>query len=154
MFDIGFWELAMIAVIALLVVGPERLPRLARTAGIWFGKIRGFVANVKADVERELRAEELKRIVEEQAKNTGVHEIVEETRSSLESTRSSLDESQQAINELERDFRRSQEGGKPEGRETGDKDLPPPAGKSGSETSSPATTDQMKSEKARRQDDE
>ena len=39
MFDVGFWELAMIAVVALLVVGPERLPKLARTAGLWLGKV-------------------------------------------------------------------------------------------------------------------
>ena len=43
MFDIGFWELAMLGVIALLVIGPERLPKAARVAGLWFGKIRGFV---------------------------------------------------------------------------------------------------------------
>ena len=80
MFDIGFWELALIAVVALLVVGPERLPRLARTAGLWLGRARRFVGSVKADIEQELRAEELKRILDQQAKSNPLEEIVEETR--------------------------------------------------------------------------
>ncbi|SCZ60977.1 Sec-independent protein translocase protein TatB [Thiohalomonas denitrificans] len=101
MFDIGFWELALIGVVALLVVGPERLPALARTAGIWVGKARRFVSSVKADVEKEIRADELKRVMKEQAESSGIHEIVEETRSSvkesreeIESTRSELEEYQ------------------------------------------------------------
>jgi len=54
MFDIGFFEIIFIMVIALLVVGPERLPRIARTAGLWLGKMRGFVSSVKADIDQEL----------------------------------------------------------------------------------------------------
>jgi len=59
-FDVGFWELTLIMVIVLIVVGPERLPRLARTAGLWIAKVRRMVGDVKAEVERELRAEELR----------------------------------------------------------------------------------------------
>lgn len=79
MFDVGFWELVLIAVVALLVVGPERLPGLARTAGLWLGKGRRFLSSVKADIDRELKAEELKRILNEQHKSNPLHEIVEET---------------------------------------------------------------------------
>jgi len=64
MFDIGFQELLLIGVVALLVVGPERLPRLARTAGLWIGKARRMVAQVKDEVERELHADELKQMLE------------------------------------------------------------------------------------------
>ena len=60
MFDIGFWELTLIMVIVLIVVGPERLPSMARTAGLWISKIRRMVGDVKAEVERELRSEELR----------------------------------------------------------------------------------------------
>lgn len=84
MFDIGFWELAVIGVIALLVIGPERLPKVARTAGLWFGRARSFVSSVKADIDREIKAEELKEILEKQAKNTGIHEIIEESQSTLD----------------------------------------------------------------------
>ena len=55
MFDVGFWELAIIAVIALLVIGPERLPKAARTAGLGVGRARRMVTDVKADIDREIR---------------------------------------------------------------------------------------------------
>ena len=84
MFDIGFSELVLIAIVALLVIGPERLPKVARTAGLWVGKMRGFVSNVKADIDNELAADELKKILKEQAESTGVHEIIEDTKSSVD----------------------------------------------------------------------
>jgi sec-independent protein translocase protein TatB len=66
MLEFSFWELALIAVIALLVVGPERLPELARQAGSRIGKAKRFVGSVRADIERELEAEELKRMLDDQ----------------------------------------------------------------------------------------
>lgn len=84
MFDIGFWELTVIAVVALIVIGPERLPKVARTVGLWVGRMRGMVLSVKADIDRELRAEELKRVMEQQAKSAGLHEIIEETRETID----------------------------------------------------------------------
>ncbi len=84
MADIGFFELVMVGLVALLVIGPERLPTVARTAGKWIGRGRRVLQSVKADIERELRAEELKRILKEQAESTPVHEIIEQGRSSLE----------------------------------------------------------------------
>lgn len=83
MFDIGFWELTLIGIVALLVIGPERLPKVARTVGLWVGRMRGFVMSVKADIDKEMRAEDLKRIMQEQAKSTGLHEMYEETRESF-----------------------------------------------------------------------
>jgi len=67
MFEIGFWELVMVGVVALLVVGPERLPGLARTAGLWLGKARRMLADVKAEVDRELQLDELKQSLRQQA---------------------------------------------------------------------------------------
>ncbi|MBI2992897.1 MAG: twin-arginine translocase subunit TatB [Gammaproteobacteria bacterium] len=58
MFDIGFWELVVIAVVALLVVGPERLPQLVRDAGRWLRAARRMVADTRAQIERELDLEE------------------------------------------------------------------------------------------------
>ena len=54
MFDIGFWELVVIAVVALLVVGPERLPQLVRDAGRWVRTVRRLVADTRSQIEREL----------------------------------------------------------------------------------------------------
>lgn len=72
MFDIGFWELAVIGVVALVVIGPDKLPGVARTAGMWVGRTRRFVANVKTDIDRELKQEELRKALEEDA---GLDEI-------------------------------------------------------------------------------
>ncbi|MGD8841877.1 MAG: Sec-independent protein translocase protein TatB [Gammaproteobacteria bacterium] len=57
MFDIGFWELALILLVALMVIGPDRLPGLARTAGLWIGKAQAMIRSVKADIDRELASE-------------------------------------------------------------------------------------------------
>ena len=80
MFDIGFWEIALIAVVALLVIGPERLPALARNIGFWIGKVRKFVSSVQEDFQREVvKAEELKHLLEQQSKIKDMHEIIEKT---------------------------------------------------------------------------
>jgi sec-independent protein translocase protein TatB len=97
MFDIGFWELGLIFVVALLVVGPERLPRLARTAGMWVGKARSIVRTVKEDIDRELAAEELKKNLSKQAESSGLYDILEETRSIGDEARKNLDEASQAV---------------------------------------------------------
>jgi sec-independent protein translocase protein TatB len=59
MFDIGFWELAIIAIIALIVIGPERLPKFAHDAGHFVGKIRRFINNAKNELEKELEFEQV-----------------------------------------------------------------------------------------------
>ena len=65
MFDIGFSELLLIAVVALVVLGPERLPKAARFAGLWVRRARAQWYSVKSELERELEAEELKRSMQE-----------------------------------------------------------------------------------------
>lgn len=78
MFDIGFWELGIIAVVALLVIGPERLPGVARTAGKWIGSAKRFVSSVQSDISAEVgKADKLKQLLEEQTNIQSVHEILE-----------------------------------------------------------------------------
>jgi sec-independent protein translocase protein TatB len=62
MFDIGFSELLVIGVVALIVIGPEKLPRLARTVGHLAGRLQRYVADVKADINREIELEELRKM--------------------------------------------------------------------------------------------
>lgn len=62
MFDIAFSELIVIALVALVVIGPERLPRVARTAGHLLGRLQRYVSDVKADINREIQLEELKKM--------------------------------------------------------------------------------------------
>ena len=68
MFDMGFTELMLIGIVALVVIGPERLPGVARTAGKYVGRLKRFMTTVKADVEQELRADELRQILSDQQK--------------------------------------------------------------------------------------
>ena len=77
MFDIGFSELLLIGIVALVVIGPERLPKVARTAGHLFGRMQRYVADVKADINREIHAEEL-------------HKLQDEIRSSVNSIEQSV----------------------------------------------------------------
>lgn len=60
MFDIGFLELMVVGVLGLLVLGPERLPKAARTVGLFIGKIRSTMSNIQDDLERQVRTDELK----------------------------------------------------------------------------------------------
>ncbi|MFH1871285.1 MAG: Sec-independent protein translocase protein TatB [Pseudomonadota bacterium] len=62
MFDIGLTELMIIAVVALVVIGPERLPKVARTAGHLLGRLQRYVSDVKADINREMQLDELKKM--------------------------------------------------------------------------------------------
>lgn len=75
MFDIGFSELIVIALVALIVIGPEKLPRVARTAGALLGRLQRYVSDVKSDIQREMQIEDLKRLqqqVEESARSLEV----------------------------------------------------------------------------------
>ena len=79
MFDMGFTEMMLIGIVALIVIGPERLPGVARTAGKYLGRLKRFVSSVRADVEQELRADELREILAQQQKelNTLRHSMNE-----------------------------------------------------------------------------
>ena len=85
MFDIGFSELFIIMVVGLLVIGPERLPKVARTVGALFGRLQRYVNDVKADIQREMELDELKKL-----------------RSQFEDAARSVE---QSVNEVGRDLR-------------------------------------------------
>jgi sec-independent protein translocase protein TatB len=65
MFDVSFSELLVIAVVALLVIGPEKLPKVARTVGAFVGRMQRYMAQVKEEVNREMRFEELQKLQQE-----------------------------------------------------------------------------------------
>jgi len=77
MFDIGFSEIVVIALVALIVIGPERLPRVARTLGHLFGRMQRYVNDVKADIAREIELEELRKL------QTSVQEAAREIEQSV-----------------------------------------------------------------------
>ena len=78
MFEIGFAELFLLGVIALLVVGPDRLPALARTVGVWVGRAQRLVGQVRADIEREVRADELRRAAKEYSPTAALSDMKKE----------------------------------------------------------------------------
>ena len=80
MFDVGFWELALIGLVMLIVVGPDRLPKLARTAGLWIGRGRRMLGAVKAEIDREIKAQELKEILNKQAQGNPLETILDDTK--------------------------------------------------------------------------
>ena len=89
MFDIGFSELMVIGVVALIVIGPERLPKVARTVGILFGRMQRYVNDVKADIGREMQLEELRKLqasMQDAARDfeTSVNREVNATQSEIE----------------------------------------------------------------------
>lgn len=76
MFDIAFSELLVIGVIALIVIGPERLPKVARTAGQWLGKLNRYVSQVKQDIDRDMKLEELRKLQQEMRETAQKYEIL------------------------------------------------------------------------------
>jgi sec-independent protein translocase protein TatB len=87
MFDVGFSELCLIGLVTLLVIGPERLPKVARLAGFWLGKTRSMVAAVKEEIKLELQAEEMRQIFKEQSDlHDDVQQMLDETSNSIKST--------------------------------------------------------------------
>ena len=89
MFDIGFWELLLIGIVTLVVVGPHRLPEVARTAGVYVAKLRRFVAGVKSDINAELETGELKKILGDQRDQIReLKDMVDTTRREIETSTS------------------------------------------------------------------
>ncbi len=104
MFDIGFTELLLIAVVALIVLGPERLPKAARFAGLWVRRARAQWYSVKSELERELAAEELKRSLHDAKQAaTDLHKTMQETEAEVQAkVRAAEDEARREIEGLRR----------------------------------------------------
>jgi sec-independent protein translocase protein TatB len=105
MFDSGFLEMLVIGVIALLVVGPERLPGLASKVGKFVGKMKAFIANTREDIEKEIRADEMQSMLAQQKeeiselrdmmKNTS-NEVSSEVNEAAEMLGDSINEAEKA----------------------------------------------------------
>ena len=108
MFDIGFSELIVIGIVTLVVVGPERMPRVARTAGLLLGRVQRYVNGVKADISREIQLDELKRLQSEmqesarsfeQSMNQEIKAIEANVQESVDSVESSIQQFAESVND-------------------------------------------------------
>lgn len=81
MFDMGFWEMSLIFVILLVVVGPDRLPGVIRTVGLWVGRARRIVSSVRHEVEQELRVSEIRRSIDQEAKSGEFQRLADQVKS-------------------------------------------------------------------------
>ena len=97
MFEIGFSELIVIAIVALVVIGPERLPKVAHTAGHLLGRMQRYVNDVKADINREIQLEELKTLqtsIQESARK-----LQQDVASEMQTARLSIDQTTKSAGE-------------------------------------------------------
>ena len=85
MFDFGFWEIAIIGVITLIVVGPEKMPSLARKLGLYFGKLNRFFNKVKSDINEEIRMDEIKDEMSMDEEKIIISEVSDNIQSSIDS---------------------------------------------------------------------
>lgn len=92
MFDIGFLELIIVAIVALLVLGPERLPVAARTAGHWVGKARRMVSQFSKEIDRQIEAENLREELKKQGESLDISEDVRNIQKTLNAA---LDEAEE-----------------------------------------------------------
>lgn len=97
MFEVGFPELVLIAIIGLLVIGPERLPEALRTLGLWFGRMRRSFVSVKAEIEKEIGMDEVKRQLHNEAIMDEMKRIEQEVKGTVDTARSALNEGAAAV---------------------------------------------------------
>ncbi len=90
MFDVGFWEILLILVLALVVIGPERLPGAARKAGYFVGKARRYIEGVRSEVESEFNVGEFKRMLHNQ--EVQINELQQQLKADVDEVRSDMPE--------------------------------------------------------------
>ena len=115
MFDVGFWEMAFIGVIALVVIGPERLPKFAKTAGFWIGKGRRMISDVKSDIKKDMNEEDLKTfrelkgevtsatdnikdVTKSASESFGIKEAAEDLKNTIDATKADVSKGVETLN--------------------------------------------------------
>lgn len=103
MFDMGFLELLVIGIIALIVLGPERLPKAARTVGLWVGKAKQGFDSIKTEIDRELKVKELQQQIEEQKtalqKESGLESLQQQLNQTANTIHSETNSLKEQLNE-------------------------------------------------------
>ncbi|MFT5013469.1 MAG: sec-independent protein translocase protein TatB [Patiriisocius sp.] len=140
MFDIGFLELALISIVALLVIGPERLPETIRTIMLWLGRIRRTFANIKNELEQEIGADEIRRQLHNET-------IMKDIKEAKESISGALKETDQSINDFRHSLNESIDSAEPSLQPNNTETVAPPAI---SDTSTDSTKDSANNDEPKR----
>jgi sec-independent protein translocase protein TatB len=98
MFDVGFWEILFILVLALVIIGPERLPGAARKAGYFVGKARRYIEGVRSEVESQLDVGEFKRMLHNQ--EVQINELQQQIKSGVDEVKADLPDPSSAMDVL------------------------------------------------------
>jgi len=127
MFGLSMWEIFIILVIALLVIGPERLPGLARTLGKWTYKVKKYVASAKAELDSEFNLQDMKKLLTEQESEISkLRNMVEETRNEVEDSGrymlGALNEAEQSVQSAAQSAKDSVEEASPGATKAADED--------------------------------
>lgn len=109
MFDFGFSEMVVVAIVGLVVLGPERLPKVARQAGQWLGKLQRYVADVKSDINRQMELDELRKLQSEVSGaardiESSLQSTISETQADFDSIAADLDGTKPAADEPATDW--------------------------------------------------
>lgn len=99
MFDVGFSELLLFAIVALVVLGPEKLPHAARIAGAWVSRVRRTVSNMQAEIEREVMAQEFQARMDKELKSMDTTNLMQEIKAETRAIETSFNEVQSTAND-------------------------------------------------------
>lgn len=108
MFEVGFSEICMVALVALLVIGPEKLPKVARMAGFWISKSRRIVASVKQEIHEEFQAEELRQSLKNQSGIKEIKQIINDSANDLQSFKNTLNQEMEELKSTQQPMKRDE----------------------------------------------
>ncbi len=92
MFDVGFWEFSLIGIITLIIVGPKRMPEIAKEVGTYIGKVRRFIINIQDDINDELEIEKLKKHLNSMDKKSNILEVLDDTKNTSNDIKNNIDQ--------------------------------------------------------------
>jgi sec-independent protein translocase protein TatB len=109
MFEIGFSEICMVALVALLVIGPEKLPKVARMAGFWIAKSKRMLESVKQEIHDEFQAEELRQSLQNKTGINDLKKLVDDTSDDLKSIQDTFNQSPEISNLIRKSVERNEQ---------------------------------------------
>lgn len=108
MFEVGFSEILMVGLVALLVIGPEKLPKVARMVGFWVAKSKRMVAAVKEEINEEFQAEELRQSLKNKSGLNELQKLIDDTSNDLRSIKESISKPVEPLHRKQQNLERDE----------------------------------------------